>query len=149
MRIVMGITGCLLMGAWLVAQAGDTVPKDIVKYRQTVMQSQREHMAAATAIIQGKVDFADQLDGHARALEATTRAMASLFPEGSMAGETRALSAVWDNNAEFRRRAQDTQEKSAAFAKVVAAGDTQHYSTSLNDLLNSCKSCHKDFRKKE
>ena len=32
-------------------------PEDIIKYRQTVMKANGAHMAAAGAIINGKVDF--------------------------------------------------------------------------------------------
>jgi cytochrome c556 len=139
----------LLLSTWLAAQAAEPNPADIVKYRQSIMKSQREHMAAATAIIQDKVNFKDQLADHARSLEATTRIIAGLFPEGSEVSDTRALGAVWDNNVEFQKRSRDTSQKSAAFAKTIAAGDTENYSARLNDLLDSCKSCHKDFRKKE
>ena len=142
---------CCAVGLLLsmAAQAAEPDPADIVKYRKSVMKSQREHMAAALAIIQNKVDFKDQLPDHVRSLEATTRDIAGLFPKGSDVGDTGALAAVWANNTEFQKRSKDAQQKSAAFAKTVAAGDTQNYSARFNDLLDSCKSCHKDFRKKE
>ena len=141
-------TGLILSTA-LVALAAEPEPADIVKYRRSVMKSQREHMDAAMAIIQGKVDYKEQLANHIRSLEATTGDIAGLFPEDTEVGDTRALGAVWTNNAEFQKRSKDAQLKSAALAKTFAAGDTQNYSRRLNDLLDSCKSCHKDFRKQE
>lgn len=142
------VVGLLLCGS-LAAQAADSDPVDMIKYRRSIMKSQREHMAAAMAIIQGKVDFKEQLADHARAMEATTRVIAGLFPAGSDAGDTLALEGVWSNRAEFDKRAKDTAEKSAALAKAVTAGEASSYSARATELLDSCKSCHKLFRKKE
>jgi cytochrome c556 len=140
----------LLLGTGLVAHAAEPTPADeIVKYRQAVMKSQAAHMAAAAAIIQGKVAFKDHLAAHVNALEATTMEIDKLFPKGSDMGDTKALGEVWSNNDEFQKRAKDAQQKSAALAKAVAAGDTPNYGARLKDLLEACKSCHKDFRKKE
>lgn len=140
----------LLLGTGLVAHAAEPSPADeIVKYRQAVMKSQGGHMAAAAAIIQGKVAFKDQLADHVKSLEATTRDLNVLFPKGSDMGDTKALGEVWSNNEEFQKRAKDAQQKSTALAKAVAASDSQNYGARLKDLLEACKSCHKDFRKKE
>ena len=139
----------LMLCSMLAAQAAEYDPVEIIKYRRSVMKSQREHMAAALAIIQGKVGYTNQLANHIRSLEETTGDIASLFPANSRTGDARAVDAVWTGNAEFQLRARDAQQKSAALAKTFAAGETQNYSSRLNDLLESCKSCHKDFRKEE
>jgi cytochrome c556 len=140
----------LLLGAGVIAHAAESSPADeIVKYRQAVMKSQGAHLAAAAAIIQGKVPFKDQLAAHVNSLEATTLDIDKIFPKESDVGDTKALKEVWSNNDEFLKRAKDAQEKSAALAKTVAAGDTANYGPSLKGLLDACKACHKDFRKKE
>lgn len=144
---------CLAMGliffSALAAHAAGPDFPEIIKYRKSIMKSQREHMAAASAIIHGKVDYREQLADHVRALESTTKVIAGLFPSGSDVGDTGALEAVWSNRAEFDKRALDTQDKARALVKSVNTGDTQNYSIRLNELLDSCKSCHKEFRKKE
>jgi cytochrome c556 len=139
----------VLLSALLSAQAAEPEPADIIQYRKSVMKARREHIAAATLIIQGKVDFKNQLIDHARALGETNRDTAGMFPNGSDVGDTAAMGAVWSNNAEFQKRSKDTEQKAAKFAQTVVAGDAQNYSTHLNELLDSCKFCHKDFRKKE
>ena len=137
----------LLLGASLATYAAE--PEDIIKYRQSVMLSQRAHMAAATAIIQGKVDFKDQLSHHVKSLEATTKDIPALFPKDSDFGDTKALDAVWKNNTEFLKSAKNAREKSQALAKTVASGDTKNYAPRLKELQEACRSCHKDFRKEE
>lgn len=137
---------CLLLGTNLLAHAAE--PEAIVKYRQSVMLSQRGHMAAAAAIIHGKVDFKEQLIDHVKALEGTTKEIVRLFPVGSDVGDTKALKEVWSDHDEFQKRAFDTQQKSATLVKTVAAGDSANYAPRLKDLLDSCKSCHQTYRKK-
>lgn len=154
MKIAFNDTGfvfavCLSCFASISVQAVEPDHADIIKYRRSIMKSQREHMAAATAIIQGKVEFKGQLIDHVRALEATTSVIAGLFPAGSDTGDTLALGEVWSNRVEFDKRAKDTSEKAAVLAKAVAAGDESNYSVRATELLDSCKACHKLFRKKE
>jgi len=139
----------LLVGMSCAAHAAESKEEDIVKYRESVMKSQAGHMGAAAAIIMGKVDFKDQLSAHVKALEATTKDIDSLFPKGSDVGKTKALKEVWTKPDEFRKRAKDAQDKAAALAQAVAAGDTQNYGPRFKDLADACKACHKDFRKKE
>lgn len=137
----------VLLSVCMVAQAAETA--DIIQYRKSVMKARREHIAAATLITQGKVDFKNRLAEHAQALEASNIDTASMFPDGTEAAETNAMSAVWSNKAEFQKRSKDTEQKASKFAKAVATGDTKNYSAHLAELLESCKSCHKDFRNKE
>jgi len=120
----------------------------IVKYRQAVMKAQGAHMAATAAIIKGKVDYKDQLAGHVNALEATTRDIGGLFPPGSDVGKTKALKAVWTKHAEFEKHAKKAADMASAFAKAVAEGDTQSYGKHFKNLVDACKGCHEDFRKK-
>jgi cytochrome c556 len=138
------VSVCLVAGAAFAAE-----PEDIIKYRQNVMKSQGAHLAAVGAIIQGKVDYKNQLGDHVKALQATTKDINSLFPKDSDFGETKALDAVWQKNADFQKLAKDTQQKAGALAKAVAANDSKNYGARFKDVADSCKACHKDFRKEE
>jgi len=124
-------------------------PEDIIKYRQNVMKSNGANLTAAGAIIQKKVDFNARLADHANAVAAGSKNIAGLFPPGSDFGaDTQALDAVWKNRAQFEKLAKDTETKAAAFAKAVAAKDAQT-GARFKELADSCKACHKDFRKEE
>jgi len=124
-------------------------PEDIIKYRQNVMKANGAHLAAAAAIIQGKVDYKNQLDAHVRALQTFTSDIPALFPKGSDFGNTRAKDAVWNNRAEFDKRAKNLKDKIAAFAKAVKSGNHEAMLSTFKDVGEDCKACHKDFRKKE
>lgn len=147
MALRMGATVLLLsMATGLKAESS---PEDIIKYRQNVMKSNGANLAAAAAIIQKKVEFNDRLKNHAAAVAAGSKNIAALFPAGSDFGtDTEALDAVWKNRAEFEKRAKDSEKKAAAFAKAVSAKDAQT-GARLKELADSCKACHKDFRKEQ
>lgn len=128
----------------LAAHAAD--PDDMVKYRKNVMNANGGLMGASNGLIQNKVEFKGQLAAYAKALEALNKDLPALFPKGSNAGDTDVLPEVWSKRAEFERRAKDTQAKAAAFAKA-ASGNDPKLAEKFKDLSDSCKSCHKDFRK--
>jgi len=146
-RIAHGIlftSVCLMAGTAFAAE-----PEDIIKYRQNVMKSQAAHLAAAAAIIQGKVDYKNQLGDHVKSLQASTKDIPGLFPKDSDFGETKAHDAVWSKSADFQKLAKDTQQKTDALAKAVVANDSKNYGARFKDVADSCKACHKDFRKEE
>jgi cytochrome c556 len=142
------IASRLLASLGWIVMASNTVHAgdmdDFVKYRKNVMEANGGLMGATNAILQGKVDKKGQLATYAKALEGLNQDLASLFPKGSNGGDTDALPEVWSKRAEFERHAKDTQEKAASFAKATAGKEAQ---ARFKDLSESCKSCHKDFRK--
>ncbi|HYA39535.1 MAG TPA: cytochrome c [Candidatus Methylomirabilis sp.] len=124
-------------------------PEDIIKYRKNMMKAIGAHMAAAGAIIQGKVDYKSQLSEHTNAVQALTWDIPGLFPKDSDFGDTQAKDEVWSNRAEFEKRAQTVKVRAEAFAKAVKTGNPQIIATDFKQLGEGCKSCHDDFRKKE
>jgi len=124
-------------------------PEDIIKYRKAVMKATAGHMGAANGILSGKVDYKSDLADHGKALAALMKDVAGLFPKDSDFGDTEALDAVWKNNAEFKKRADNAKAKSAAFAKVAATGDKAKAGAAFRELNDACKACHKDFRKEQ
>ena len=131
------------------AAYAESDPEDIIKYRQNVMKANGAHMAATGAILQGKVDYKKELADHAKALQAINRDIPALFPKGSDFGDTKALDAVWSKRADFEKRAKASQVKADAFAKAAGSGDLKLASAKFKELSDSCKACHKDYRKEE
>jgi len=146
-RRLLAMGSVLMMLAPLALRAAE--PEDIIKYRQNMMKAIGGHTGAAGAIIQGKVDYKNQLADHARALQALTGDIPALFPKDSDFGETKAKDGVWSNRAEFEKTAKDAKARVTAFAKAVQGGNQQTIIASYKEMGEGCKSCHKDFRKKE
>ncbi len=125
-------------------------PEDIIKYRKNVMKSNGAHMAAAAAIVQGKLpEYKARLADHAQAIVTFTRDIPALFPKDSDFGDTDALDTVWSKRAEFDKRAKDTEKQAAAFAAAVKAGNDAAIAARFKALSDACKACHKDFRREQ
>lgn len=124
-------------------------PEDVIKYRQNVMKAVGGHTSAAGAIVQGKVEYKSDLLEHARSLQALTRNIPALFPKDSDFGDTKAKDEVWSKRADFEKRANDTKAKVEVFAKAVQSSNQQTIAASFKDVGESCKACHKDFRKED
>jgi cytochrome c556 len=141
----------LLVGAMLavtgIAEAQDA--EDIIKYRQGVMKSVGGHMAAAGLVVQGKVNFSDDLSQHAESIARSLSKAEALFPKGSDFGETRALEVVWKKPDDFKKVATRGGAAAAEFAKAVKVGDKAAMGAKFKDLGDACKACHKDYRKEE
>ncbi|MBI3546904.1 MAG: cytochrome c [Gammaproteobacteria bacterium] len=132
------------------ALQAESSPEDIIKYRQNMMKANGAHMAAMGAVIQGKVDYKKDLADHARALQAINKNIPALFPKGSdFGGETKALDAIWQKNADFEKLAKQAGADADALAKAVQTGDAKVYGPKFKALADDCKACHKDFRKKD
>jgi len=136
--------GSSVLGAALAAE-----PEDIIKYRKSTMKAIAGHMGASAAIVNGKVDYKSDLADHGKALAALMKNVNGLFPKDSDFGDTDALDAVWKKPADFKKRSDDAKAKSAAFAKVAAGGDKTKTAAAFKALNESCKACHKDFRKEK
>jgi len=119
----------------------------VVEYRQSMMKANGAHLSAAFSIASGNVPYKADLAEHARALEAINRDLARLFPAGSKVGDSNALDDIWKKNDEFKKRAAAAAKSSEALAKAVAAGDAKAQQARLEELGNSCRDCHRDFRK--
>jgi len=124
-------------------------PEDYIKYRQAVMEAIGGHSGAASQIVRGKVSPEGALAMHADALAALNADLASLFPEGSDFGETRAKAEIWENWTAFEKAAGEAKTATAAFAAAVAGGDSGKIAAAYRDVGEACKGCHKEFRERD
>jgi cytochrome c556 len=144
------LTTLVLFTLGTLSVRAESDPEQLIKYRQNVMKAAGGHAGAITAIVRGKVEYADQLLAHARALNDITQSIPSLFPEDSDFGETHAKAEVWDKPKEFEQAAEKAAQASEAFLQAVQEGaDKKTLRARLRDVGDGCKGCHKEFREKE
>lgn len=146
MRLIVATACAALLAAPI---AGAENAEDYIKYRQAVMKAIGGHMSASSQIVRGKVSPEGALSMHADALARLNADLASLFPEGSDFGETKARAEIWDDWATFEKRANEARDATAAFAKAANTGDSDAILTAQRAVGDSCKGCHKDFRVKD
>ena len=133
------LSGMLAVGS---VQAGD---KDLVKYREKVMEVIGGHMGAIAAIVKGEVPYKDELVYHAESLAAAAPKTLPAFKTKAMSKDTEALDKIWDNWAEFEKAAKKFEAASADFSKAASTGDMAAVGAALGALGKSCKGCHDEF----
>ena len=129
--------------------AAESDPENVIKYRQGAMSALGGHMSASAQIVRGKVDYGDHLLFHAEAIEAISRRVSALFPEGSDFGETDAKEAVWEKWDEFQTAARKAQQAAGDYLVAVKGGDKAVVGKAFRSLADACKQCHKKFREED
>jgi len=142
---IAGVITAMLM-APLAAHEGHEHATGIVKERMDAMESMAKRMKAINARIKDKRELA--------AIKADAEAIASLaphithqFPPGSTQRPTQARSAIWQNWADFERKARALE---AASAKLVGTGadDVKALDAAARGVSQACGACHEKYRTK-
>ena len=133
---------CLLPQA-----AAETDVKGTIQYRQNYMNAISGHTGAIRRLKDGRFSAEGHLQMHTEALAQLARDIALLFPEGTGAGKTDAKPAIWENWSDFEARAGESQQAAQALLDAVQSGDAAAIDTRFGELTQTCKACHKPFRK--
>jgi cytochrome c556 len=83
----------------------------------------------------------------ARTVEFISRLPWEGFVPGSERGETRAKDDIWFEEERFRKLATELQSRTGALAKAAETGNLQRLKVAVEDMRDTCNSCHKAFRK--
>lgn len=70
----------------------------------------------------------------------------TLFPEGSIVGDTDALPAIWENWEAFTAIVETGKAAAEAGIAAAEAGDSAGYTAALRTLMGTCGQCHQQFR---
>lgn len=125
-------------------------PSNLIKYRQAIMKAIGGHMGALGAVAKGEVSFADEVVGHAHAINEMSKNLLRLFPEGSgyeVDKKTNALPAIWERWADFEAAVKALQDESAKMITVAESGDAAAFGQQVGALgRDGCTNCHDTFR---
>ena len=128
--------------------SADTAPEDAKDYRTAVMTSLRGHVAAASMHVRGLVEDKNGfLEKHAEGLANGAAELRHVFPEGSNVGESEALPAIWEEQAEFAQALEKAERTTAAFRDTVADGDADAIGAAFREVGMACRGCHDRFRR--
>ncbi len=144
------LAAAVLLGLSSQAQAIDE-PENVIKYRQSVMKSMNGHLGAIIGVAKGEVSYVDHVAAHAQGINAMSKLLPGLFPEGTSqfdSAKTRALPAIWDDFSKLEAAAKVLEMESAKMVEVAASGDLGAIGGQLQNLGKACGGCHKLFRQK-
>ena len=132
-------------GAAALAQAK---PDVLVKQRQAAMTLQGKYWGPIAGMASGKTPYnGETVARNAPILEVLSKLPWDGFNENTKGEKSRALPAVWTDNAKFKTASERLQTATAQLSKV-SKGDEATVKAALADVGKSCAACHEDFQEK-
>ena len=115
-------------------------PEQLVETRQaTMMQNGRILRGAASLSGADAVAAADTL------IQNFTNLLA-LYPEGSIAGDSRALPIIWEEKDAFEALFMQARESAIAMKAAAEAGDAAGFGAGAQAIGGLCGQCHQKYR---
>jgi cytochrome c556 len=145
MRPLVKISCALALGAASLLTGAYADDKDVVDYREHVMNTLNEQAAALGQILSTAVPD-DNVAAHLEAIALAASTALKAFEPKVPGGE--AKPDVWANWADFSRRMNEFTQKVTQAAKTAQAGGKEEVMTNIADTL-SCKSCHDLYREEK
>ena len=147
--VLSGIT--LLLGTGYGAAAlAQAKPETLVKQRQAAMTLQGKYFGPLAGMAAGKVPYnAEVVARNAAYLDTLNKMPWDGFAENTKDEKTRALPAVFTENAKFKESADRMQSAVGQLVKVSKGGDEATVKAAINDINKACGACHDNFRAKQ
>jgi len=125
-------------------------PEDAIQYRKSVMFLIAQHVKRMGAVVQGKSDFnKDEFSTDADVVEMlSTLPWKAMTAPGTEKGDTTVNSAVFEKEEQFREAVQTFETAAAKLAAAARSGDLNAAKAQFGRLVQNCKACHSEFRKK-
>ena len=119
-----------------------------IKYRQSAMALQGNHMARIFAMANGQVPFdakvaAEQIE----VVSMLNRLQFAAFIDGSDKGNTRAKPEIWTEKDKFAAAVAKSQEDVAKLAAAGKTGNLDQIKAAAGTVGQSCKACHDTYQK--
>jgi cytochrome c556 len=134
----------------LPAMAQFQKPEDAIKYRKSVMTVQAAHFGRIGAMVNGRVPYdAKVVADNAAIVETMSKLPWVAFGPGTDKGETRALPAIWTEQAKFKDGADKMQSEVAKLSAASKTGNLDAVKTAFGAVGQTCKACHDDFQQKQ
>lgn len=141
----------VVLGAGVAQNAFAQVkPEILVKQRQAVMTLQGKYFGPLAAVAQGKAPYnAATVRRNAGFLDNLSRMAWDGFDPGTRNEKSRALAAVYDNNAKFREAASRLENETSKLVALSNGGDEAAVKAQIGAVGKTCGGCHDDFRQKQ
>jgi cytochrome c556 len=131
----------------LLAQAK---PEVLVKQRQAVMTLQGKYFGPMAAMAQGKAPYNAQLiQRNAGFLDNLSRMAWDGFDPSTKGEKSRALPAIYENNAKFKEATAQLENETAKLVQLSRGGDEAAVKAQIGAVGKVCGSCHDNFRQKQ
>lgn len=120
-----------------------------IKYRQSAMTLQNNHMGRLFAMIKGEVPFDAKIAAENIEIVAllNSRVQFAAFIEGSDKGNTNAKPEIWTEKDKFAAAVAKSQEDVVKLAAAGKTGNLDQIKAAAGAVGQSCKACHDTYKK--
>lgn len=151
-KLAIGLASSIVgMSFLMAANAADPKPQDVVEYRKAVYTIIGWNFKPIAAMVKGEVPFdAAAVARHAQYVEMMSKAAPEGFAKGSgpdVVKNTDAKLEIWTDWGKFETAMTNFQQESAKLVEVAKAGDESAIKAQFGKTAETCKACHKEFRK--
>ncbi|MGV3728978.1 c-type cytochrome [Hydrogenophaga sp.] len=123
-------------------------PEDAVKYRKAAFTVMASHFGRIGAMANGRVPFdAKAAADSAAIVETMSKLPWEAFGAGTDKGDTRALPAIWTEQAKFKEGADKLQAAATQLTAAAKTGNLDSVKTAFGAAGQTCKACHDAYRK--
>ena len=136
------LLGAMFVATSLISVSAFADDQETIDYREHVMKTMGEQIAAMNQMRQGKI-APDNLAVHAQILAVTATTAKSAFTPKVVGGKAKAD--VWANWPDFSKRLDDLVAATADLAKAAKTGGMAAVGPKLQGAL-PCKGCHDTYR---
>lgn len=121
---------------------------DVIAVRKAGMSLQASTLGAVKLAVQGGAPV-KSFAGAGNAFALWAKQIPGLFPPGTDKGEdTKALPAVWSDNAGFAKEAAEFGAAADKLTAAAKADDKAAFATAFQAVTDACGACHKTYRVK-
>ncbi len=139
----------LALGTATAAVAMDKNDRAIAA-RQAAFTLMAANFGPMGAMAKGKMPFdQEQFALRSANLELLSKMPWEFFIPGSDQGKSESKPEVWSNTADFKEKADKLQQEVAKLVEVSKGGDQQAMFAQFGETAKTCKSCHKEYKKKD
>lgn len=123
-------------------------PEDAVKYRKAAFTVMASHFGRIGAMANGRVPFDAKAAAESAAIvETMSKLPWEAFGPGTDKGDTRALPAIWTEQAKFKEGGDKLQTAATQLAAAAKTGNLDSVKTAFGAAGQTCKACHDAYRK--
>lgn len=148
-KLILGSVAAMITMGYGAAALAQAKPDVLVKQRQSAMTLIGKYWGPLGGMASGKAPYnAQVVTRNAGYLEVLSVMPWDGFVESTKDEKSRALPAVWSENAKFKEGADTMQKAVANLAKVSKGGDEGAVKAALGEVGKTCSGCHENYRAK-
>ena len=147
-KLLVALVATLGALASLPAAAQFQKPEDAIKYRQSAMALQGNHLGRVFAMANGRMPFDAKVAADNIEIVATlNRLQFAGFVDGSAVGNTRAKPEIWAEKDKWNAAVAKSQEEVVKLTAAGKSGNLDQIKAAVGGVGQSCKACHDNYRK--